>query len=162
MHLHSIYLFMNHAHLLHTLNISCAYCARQLLFGGIDLDKEQKKQLGQKLRALREKTGMYQSDVAERVGVDRASVSNYEIGRAMPTGKTLGALADLFHTTTDYLLGKTENSDPIDGETEFLSDLDLSNEELFERYNFKFDGVEITEEEAKGIIAFLRASRQMK
>lgn len=86
------------------------------------MDKEQKKEIGKRLRALREKKGMFQQDVADRVGVDRASISNYEIGRASPPGKILSQLADVFHTSVDYILGNTDNSAPLDEKRNNLMD----------------------------------------
>lgn len=119
--------------------------------------------LGERIKELRQLRGFTQDDVAEKLGMKRSNFSSYETGRTIPPSNILSEMATLFNTSTDYLLGKTENSDPVnDTELEFIKNLDLSYKELFTKYNFKLDGEEITEEEAKGIIAFLRASRQLK
>ncbi|MED3735886.1 helix-turn-helix domain-containing protein [Virgibacillus pantothenticus] len=45
-------------------------------------------------------------------------------------------------------------------EKEFLDKLELSDEKLLEEFNLVLDGKKLTEDEAKGIIAYLRSLRQ--
>lgn len=47
-------------------------------------------------------------------------------------------------------------------EKEFVKKLEMPLEELLKQFNLTFDGKELTEEEAKGVIAYLRSLRQMK
>ena len=49
-----------------------------------------------------------QIDVAEATGIDQKTLSNYETGKTQPDAKALIALADFFHVSIDYLLGRAE------------------------------------------------------
>ncbi len=57
------------------------------------------------IKRLRENTGLSQSALARKLGVTRASVNAWEMELSAPTAQYLIALAQLFHTTTDDILG---------------------------------------------------------
>lgn len=57
-----------------------------------------------KLITLRAKAGLSQEGLANRLGVSRQAVSKWEAGATMPELAKIIAIADLFDTTTDYLL----------------------------------------------------------
>ena len=59
---------------------------------------------GEKLQALRQRTGMSQDALAERLNVSRQAVSRWERDETMPETDKVVALADIFGVTTDYLL----------------------------------------------------------
>lgn len=65
--------------------------------------------IGEKIRALREQTGISQSELARRLGVTRSSVNAWESGLSAPTAIYLVELSKLFHVSTDYLLGLETN-----------------------------------------------------
>lgn len=113
------------------------------------------------IKELRVKKGWSQDDLAERMGMNRVNISNYETGKikSVPS-ETLKKFADVFGVSADYLLGKTENSDRP--ESEFLKKLELSDEDLLKQFTLVLDGKQLTEEEARFAIAFLRTNRQMK
>lgn len=60
--------------------------------------------LSQRLRQLREDRGWLQKDVAQRVGVLREVIANYERGISHPPLPTIQRLAHAFGVTADYLL----------------------------------------------------------
>lgn len=60
---------------------------------------------GERVRRLRIEKGLSQPQVAERIGVSKSVVSNYESNYKLPSTGNLVKLAQLFSTTTDYLLG---------------------------------------------------------
>lgn len=60
--------------------------------------------LGEKLQALRQKKGLSQEQLAERLEVSRQSVSKWESGQSRPDMDKLVVLAELFGVSTDYLL----------------------------------------------------------
>lgn len=68
---------------------------------------------GKILRDLREKAGMSQKQLAEHIGVSKATVSLYELHERLPSADVLANAAVLFHVSTDYLLGldKVERAD---------------------------------------------------
>ena len=59
---------------------------------------------GERLQALRQRAGMSQDALAERLGVSRQAVSRWERDETMPETDKVVALADMFGVTTDYLL----------------------------------------------------------
>lgn len=60
---------------------------------------------GDRLKELREKTGLSQDDLADRLGIGHAQMNRYEQGKNDPGTEILVALARELNTTTDYLLG---------------------------------------------------------
>ena len=52
-----------------------------------------------KLKALRESMGRTQQEFAEDLGVTRACISNYEIGRREPDSSFFAKLKDKYHLT---------------------------------------------------------------
>ncbi len=60
---------------------------------------------GLRLKQLREKYNLSQSQVAGKLGITRAAVSSYENNISLPSVTILLELALLYHVSTDYLLG---------------------------------------------------------
>ena len=59
-----------------------------------------------KLKALRIEHQKTQQDIANFLNVTQKAVSFYELGQRDIPNETLTKLADYFHVTTDYLLGR--------------------------------------------------------
>lgn len=57
------------------------------------------------LKKLRENNGLSQYKLADILGVSQSAVGLWESGRREPNFDTLCRIADLFHVSTDYLLG---------------------------------------------------------
>lgn len=57
------------------------------------------------LKYLRMARGLSQQKLAEMLGVSQQSIYKYENDLAQPDFKILTDMADLFHTTLDYLVG---------------------------------------------------------
>ncbi|MEK3883441.1 helix-turn-helix transcriptional regulator [Paenibacillus sp. PL2-23] len=53
-----------------------------------------------------------QEQLALKVNLTKAAISNYEQGRSAPPHETLAALVDALHTNADYLLDLTDEPDP--------------------------------------------------
>ncbi len=60
---------------------------------------------GDKLKTLRTEAGMTQTALAKRLNVTKSVVSYYELQERTPSPDVLIQLADIFHVSTDYLLG---------------------------------------------------------
>lgn len=60
---------------------------------------------GDKLKTLRTEAGMTQTELAMRLSITKSVVSYYELQERTPSPDVLIQLADIFHVTTDYLLG---------------------------------------------------------
>ncbi|MEG1989986.1 MAG: helix-turn-helix transcriptional regulator [Clostridia bacterium] len=66
--------------------------------------------LADRIKQLRERLGISQSQVAKKLQVSRSSVSSWEMGLTMPTSVYLIELAKLFRCSTDYILGVEEGN----------------------------------------------------
>lgn len=58
--------------------------------------------IGRKLRTLRKGKKLTQQDVADRLGLVRATVSNYEVGKRTPHLSLLKKFAEFYGVTLDY------------------------------------------------------------
>lgn len=58
--------------------------------------------IGRKLRTLRKGRKLTQQDVADRLGLVRATVSNYEVGKRTPHLSLLKKFAEFYGVTLDY------------------------------------------------------------
>lgn len=60
---------------------------------------------GKRLKTLRIESGLTQQQVADRIWVNKASISSYELSTRLPSYEVLIKLSKLFNVSTDYLLG---------------------------------------------------------
>lgn len=60
---------------------------------------------GNKLKELRTQAGLTQKQLAEKLQVTKSVVSYYELQERYPSPEILIKLSNIFHVTTDYLLG---------------------------------------------------------
>ena len=68
--------------------------------------------LFQRLKDLREDNDLRQQDVADILGISQTVYSRYERGfQTIPVAHLL-KLADFYKTSTDYILGRTNNIKP--------------------------------------------------
>ncbi len=72
--------------------------------------------LGQRIKTLRKQAGLSQEKVAEFTGVSRQAVTKWENGKSAPSTENLFKLAELFGTTVDLLLPRTDIAAPPTGE----------------------------------------------
>lgn len=78
--------------------------------GDEPMTTEREKAFGRRLKAAREASGFTQSFVAEKLGVTRQAVGQWESAETSPNPETLRKLADLYNVSADYLLGRETNS----------------------------------------------------
>ncbi|MBD8498340.1 helix-turn-helix domain-containing protein [Paenibacillus arenosi] len=119
---------------------------------------------GNRISQLRESKGWTQEELSNKLGITRAALSHYEKNRRKPDFEALTQLADLFEVSIDYLVGRTslpqmELSPEVQA---FAEHLELAEEEILQRFKLTVDGDELTEEEARRFIAFVRAERLMR
>ncbi|UOG08811.1 helix-turn-helix domain-containing protein [Bacillus altitudinis] len=70
-----------------------------------------------RLIQLRKTKKLTQEQMAEKIGIHRATYANYERGYRQPDYDTLIKIADFFEVTTDYLLrGEDVHHTAIDGQ----------------------------------------------
>lgn len=67
------------------------------------------------LADTRKQRNLTMKEVAEAIGMKPDTYRNYESGRLEPNLATLSKLADFYHVSTDYLLGRnTEEQSALD------------------------------------------------
>ena len=59
-----------------------------------------------RLRTLRKQCNFSQQELADKMGVTKQTISQYERGVREPDFDSLAALCDFFNVSTDYILGK--------------------------------------------------------
>jgi DNA-binding XRE family transcriptional regulator len=77
-----------------------------ITFGGMIL--VEKTTFGERLKQLRQELNLTQEALAEKLQTVRSTINKYEKNTRKPEYETLIKIADLFNTTTDYLLGRTD------------------------------------------------------
>lgn len=66
------------------------------------------KEVGERLRTLRESVKLSQTKIAEIMGLKQSSVNRYELGQSSPSFKTLLQYADYFDVSMDYIFARTD------------------------------------------------------
>ncbi len=87
----------------------------------------------EKLKNLRKKKKLSQTEMAKILNVHQTAVSQWEKGRTTPDMQTLIKIADYFNVSIDYLLGQEKNT--IDTE----ETLTLEEKQLIEKYRLLDD-----------------------
>jgi transcriptional regulator with XRE-family HTH domain len=91
-----------------------------------------------RFKELRKKFGYSQKQVAELLFVNQTAVSQWERGATRPGPELLLKLSELYHTTTDYLLGRDTSPEgevfALSSETDYS---DLPPEAIEEIEQFK-------------------------
>lgn len=64
--------------------------------------------IGIKLKQLREEKEMKQENLAQKLGVNRATISMYERDQRVPSTEILQKYTQIFDVSSDYLLGNTK------------------------------------------------------
>ncbi|WP_127487614.1 helix-turn-helix domain-containing protein [Paenibacillus ehimensis] len=118
-------------------------------------------QIGNRIAALREKQGLTQEELSLKLDISRASLSHYEKNRREPDYDTLVKIANHFKVSIDYLLGRTQDPEMVLDQQvrQFVDSLELSDERILQHFTLTIDGKQLTPEEARRFIAFVRAER---
>lgn len=94
------------------------------------------EELPKRLIYLRKKQDVKQWEIAKYLGISRPAYTNYEQGTRNPDNIMLLKIAKYYNTSTDFLLGQTDNE-------QTNKKIDLSNENL----KFIYRGRELTTSE---------------
>lgn len=66
--------------------------------------------LGDRIRELRKANNWTQQELADKLGLDRTTISKWERqGGSEPDNTTLAKVADIFNVSVDYLLGRVDD-----------------------------------------------------
>lgn len=112
------------------------------------------KKFGKVVRELRKKAGMTQSELAQRLNISPSAVGMYEQGRREPDHSMLMKLCEVFHTTSDKLIGITHKQ----GYREINELIDEFGDVLSEEQALMFNGMPISSEDRQKIIEAIRVA----
>ena len=62
----------------------------------------------ERLKKAREKNGLKQDELAEKIFVSRTSITRWECGKHQPCVDDLNALCDALGVSADWLLGRVD------------------------------------------------------
>lgn len=72
-----------------------------------------------RLISLRKDKKLTQHELAKQLGITRSALSQYELGNRQPDYETLEKIAQYFHVSIDYLLGRTNDPNLKEQEIQF-------------------------------------------
>lgn len=119
------------------------------------------------LKIVRNKKGMSQRELAEKLGVSQQTIGSWEVGRTAPDPEAIKKIADFFNVSTDYLLGKTDTSSPPlpslnrKDEREITKLMDGMKEMLMQEKGLMFDGQPASEESIQSILDAMQIGMEM-
>lgn len=95
------------------------------------------KELGERLRGLRESVKLSQVKMAELLGVKQSSINRYEQGLSAPSLETLVKYADYFDVSMDYIFARTDK--PQGRLYEYRPKITVGSEEMKQFIEMCFD-----------------------
>lgn len=95
----------------------------------------EKEEIGKKIKILRKTRGLTQQQLADKLNVKRATISNYEIGRRSPHIKELEDIAEALGVNLDYFgFGGSAAVDLVARAKVLFDDNSISAEEKAQAY----------------------------
>ncbi|HDR7254325.1 TPA: helix-turn-helix transcriptional regulator [Bacillus pacificus] len=108
--------------------------------------------VGARLKFLRNRRGWVIEETAERLNMSSSTYGGYETNYRRPKYEVLVQIADVMDTTTDFILGRTDNPNSMNfNVTDFLDKGKLHS-----------NGVEITDEQAEVFNTLFKQLLQVK
>lgn len=95
------------------------------------------KEVGERLRLLREGVRLSQAKIAAMIGSSQVSINRYESGAGSPPLKTLLWYADYFDVSLDYIFGRTDK--PQGKLYEYKPKIGANSEEMKQFVEMCFD-----------------------
>ncbi|MPQ23644.1 helix-turn-helix domain-containing protein [Bacillus paralicheniformis] len=92
---------------------------------------------------------------ADRLGIAKSTYAGYESGYRRPSLEALIEIADLFNTSTDFLLGRVD--DPRDEKAKNEA-IELTE---WDKLELAVDGTLLSEEEIKQMVAFIKVKKEL-
>ena len=82
-----------------------------------------------KIKELRLERGWKQDELGKMLNVKRAAISKYENEHIPLTAETISILCDIFGVSSDYIIGRTEEKNPVKSTFPIYVD-DLNEDEI--------------------------------
>ena len=88
--------------------------------------------LGERLNKLRQEHGLTQQELADIFHISNSTISSYETGARIPDVDFLLELSRYYNTSSDYIVGLSDNNLPLDIINSVVTD-DVSYQAVFEK-----------------------------
>lgn len=113
------------------------------------------RQMLERLSELRKSKKWSLQDTADQLGIAKSTYAGYETGYRWPSLQSLSKIADLFNTSVDYILGRTDDvrSENVIELAELMKNPDKT---------ISIDGESLSTDEIIEFIAFVRSKRELK
>lgn len=109
----------------------------------------------ERLKQKRVEAGMTQVQLAQRAGVTARTIQNYELGTRKPSNmEVVQKIADVLHTTTEYLLGSS-GTYVVEAHEKGGAQSAKDIEQLVSEVTGLFAGGELSEESLEGAMKAL-------
>ncbi|PFZ89557.1 helix-turn-helix domain-containing protein [Bacillus wiedmannii] len=109
----------------------------------------------ERLSELRKSKKWSLQDTADQLGIAKSTYAGYETGYRWPSLQSLSKIADLFDTSVDYILGRTD--DALSKDVIEIAEL-MKNPDK----TISIDGESLSIDEIIEFIAFVRSKRELK
>lgn len=115
------------------------------------------------MKELRKKRGLSLRELGEQINVNFSHISRLESGKKIPSLEMIQLLADFYNVPPSYFFENedVDSRDLTDTEEEFMDDLELPIEEIRKKYNLTFEGKQLSDEELRGIMTWLKINRSI-
>jgi transcriptional regulator with XRE-family HTH domain len=90
--------------------------------------------IAERIRVTRQQQKLSQTELAERAGINKKSLSRYELDNSIPPADALKAIADVLGVSADYLLSGDQ--------------VQIKDRELFK----KFEVIQNIDDETKAVV----------
>lgn len=122
---------------------------------------------GMNFKRARERQRLSQSEAAEALNISAPFLSQIENNKKKPSVDLIFRAAELYDVDKGYFFKTKEDVDieKINTETnrEFINDLSrLNTEELKQKYSMKFIGDDITDNDIKAMVAYLKTLKNLE
>lgn len=111
------------------------------------------------LRKSRRWTMQYISD---RLGIAKSTYAGYESGYREPSLDTIKRISELYKTSVDYLLERTDDASFNPEQVKVNFPMELTDKTQLVKIQLAIDGKVISPEEFYQFIAFIRAKREIE
>ena len=76
------------------------------------MDQKSESMIAERLKIARERKGINKAEAARQLNLSKIGYGRYESSERIPSSQTLEVIAQCFHTSVDYLTGKTDDFSP--------------------------------------------------
>lgn len=121
-----------------------------------------------RLHDLRKNHDLTQDELAQKLDIQRATISAYEKGKITPPYDKIKFFADYFNVSVDYMTGETDNKTiekyydkVVNQPVELSAELDDAIQKLRNNADFEFETVKLDDETKALLLKRLLATRDL-